>query len=737
MLDLMIILLPIAGGLLRGSVHKRMGPGLSKSLLLAGFVISSLQLALTSGSHYILSFHMLALAGNHLELSLVSDPLARLMTAVVLFLGLVIHSYSERYLRNEQTLGRFLFQMGYCLTSVLIFAHAANIWSAFVGWQMIGLSIFLLLNHYHFDQAGCRAARKKFLINRVGDTCFLIALIWTIQQGHQGYFSHLDQLPNAPIIVTLLIIAVMTKSAQYPFHQWLPETMQAPTPVSALMHAGVINAGGILLARVFPVMVDSRFVAGFVVTVGSLTMLYAASEAAQKYDIKRKLAYSTMGQMGYMVLQAGLGCPTASVFHLIAHGFYKATLFLNNGNAVFIPFSADKRLSNGPAPAKTVNAIGLSVFVVGLGWYISAQILALRLPAMVFAFFLITTVQVMVWLARRYSQRLMIAQGLMYAGCIIGYLAVLKAHAGYLTLQDRPYMWPLSFQYAGSALLIGSQLLFQYKPSMISRLSQLMSAPLSVLTGINQLKPLIGSRPVNGSTDITLTVGQLLASRSLKLGTVIVGGAMAPLAIIHSHNADVGPWRSAGTLVLFLLGAMGCLLIAYRSKTSKALICWFILFQLLVSAIVTEYLGGPAHWMVLHIINVLPVLMIAALLLTATKRNRRLLSGEINNNKLSWPVFYLTVGFVLLTALPGTVSFVELYSLLSAACFQSIAALVLSAMIFILLAGITLKLLHQYVFIHQTAGLSAFERPMIMHCFCGGIIALDIVAGTMPQYFVY
>lgn len=280
------------------------------------------------------------------QIELDIDNLALFMVVLVSSISFFVHQFASRYLRSDLTQGRFMAQLSLLTAAVIFLVMGGNLLTIFLAWEFVGLTLYLLLNHYHYDQRANRAAKKEFIINRLGDMAFMVALCLC-----NTYFksSELSVLASSPIVlwqflgwyvsvqylvVFLIFIAIMTKSAQFPFHIWLPDTMQAPTPVSAMMHAGIINIGGFLLARLSPYIPLSSFLSDFIYTVGIVSVLCAAFFGLSQHDVKRQLAYSTMGQMGYMIVQAGLGFFTAAVFHLAAHGFFKGYLFLSAGSQI-------------------------------------------------------------------------------------------------------------------------------------------------------------------------------------------------------------------------------------------------------------------------------------------------------------------------------------------------------------------------------------------------------------------
>ena len=257
-----------------------------------------------------------------------------------------------------------------------------------------------MLNHYHYDTNANKSAKKKFIINRIGDLSFLIGVTLCYVYFGSSDFNLINSSNDMSIniftypvslntlIVCLVFIAVMTKSAQFPFHIWLPDTMQAPTPVSAIMHAGVINSGGFLLARISEMVNLSDFASNFIFTVGMLTVVSAAFFLFSQSDVKKQLAYSTMGQMGFMIIQCSIGLYTAAVFHLIAHGFFKAFLFLNAGNNLkFTP--KEKKIAK---PIYGLIALSISVVMFAFCYKYAVSYSVLSNAYLITAIFIIITI---------------------------------------------------------------------------------------------------------------------------------------------------------------------------------------------------------------------------------------------------------------------------------------------------------------------------------------------------------
>jgi NAD(P)H-quinone oxidoreductase subunit 5 len=272
------------------------------------------------------------------------DPLSATMMLLIAFVGLVIARFSIRYLHGDSRQGRFLRWISFTLGAVLTLVLSANLVMFTVAWVLTSFGLHQLLTHFHERPGALMAARKKFLTSRLGDLLLIAAMFLTYftigATDFPTIFTTAEQLhaesesPGWPLSIaaTLLVIGAMTKSAQFPMHSWLPDTMETPTPVSALMHAGIINAGGFLVIRLSPLISLSHLALDFLAIVGTLTAVFGSVVMLTQPTVKRALAYSTMAQMGFMMLQCGLGAFGAALLHIVAHSLYKAHAFLSSGS---------------------------------------------------------------------------------------------------------------------------------------------------------------------------------------------------------------------------------------------------------------------------------------------------------------------------------------------------------------------------------------------------------------------
>jgi NADH-quinone oxidoreductase subunit L len=273
------------------------------------------------------------------------DPLSCVMMLVVTGVGFLIHVYSIGYMAHEGGYYRFFGYLNLFMFSMLILVLADNYLMMFVGWEGVGLCSYLLIGFYFHRKSASDAGKKAFIVNRIGDAAFLLGvMLMVVTFGTLDFHSITEaarsgQFPvGAGVITTiciLLFIGATGKSAQFPLYIWLPDAMEGPTPVSALIHAAtMVTAGVYMVARSNALFALSPKALAVVAAIGALTAIFAASIGLVQNDIKRVLAYSTVSQLGYMFLACGVGAFTAGVFHLMTHAFFKALLFLGSGSVI-------------------------------------------------------------------------------------------------------------------------------------------------------------------------------------------------------------------------------------------------------------------------------------------------------------------------------------------------------------------------------------------------------------------
>ena len=315
------------------------------------------------------------------------DRLTAVMMVLITSVSTVIHVYSVRYLEGDSGYARFFALLGLMTFVILSLVSSPNLLMLFVFWQLLSWTLYLILAFNYGHVPAYQNAFKTFMVHRIGDVMFLCGIFLTYkyygtlefaelfdrayEQSHIISFLPGDLLEvSAVSVITLLIfVGAIAKSSQFPLHLWLPDTMDSPTPVSALMHAGIINAGGFLLNRLAPLYALSPNTLHIVFVIGAMTVVLGASMMLVQNDIKKTLGYSTMGQMGYMIMECGLGAFALAIFHLIAHGLFKASLFLSAGNVIHsarhepkFPESSSHKPTRLPAQASW--ATGLIVTLI-------------------------------------------------------------------------------------------------------------------------------------------------------------------------------------------------------------------------------------------------------------------------------------------------------------------------------------------------------------------------------------
>ncbi len=264
------------------------------------------------------------------------DRLSALMALLVALVGATTYRFALRYLAGEVNQRVFLNWLAFTIIAALLLMLATHLLVLFVAWMLTSIGLHQLLTHYHDRREAVAPARKKFLISRLGDLILVaaISLIWARYDTLDIYtfFARVAETGTTPTSIAVLVaLAALMKSAQFPFHSWLPETMEAPTPVSALMHAGIINAGGVLLLRFAPLIVAAPWALLLLAVIGTITMALGMLAMWAQTDIKRTLAWSTVSQMGFMMVQCGLAVFPAAALHIVGHGCYKAWSFLRSG----------------------------------------------------------------------------------------------------------------------------------------------------------------------------------------------------------------------------------------------------------------------------------------------------------------------------------------------------------------------------------------------------------------------
>src|SRR5687767_9918918 len=349
---------PLVGAILAGFLGWKLGRTFAHTVTIASVAISFLAslaaLWQVAGGARLDAEVYTWLAGEswRLQIGFLVDRLTVTMMCVVTFVSLMVHIYTIGYMADDPGYQRFFSYISLFTFSMLMLVMANNFLQLFFGWEAVGLVSYLLIGFWYTRPTAIYANLKAFLVNRVGDFGFLLGIALVLM-----YFGTLDYsavfgtsrslsantieiIPGSAwslmtVICILLFIGAMGKSAQFPLHVWLPDSMEGPTPISALIHAAtMVTAGIFMVARMSPLYELSETALSFVIVIGAITALFMALIAIVQNDIKRVVAYSTLSQLGYMTVALGASAYSAAMFHLVTHAFFKAVLFLGAGSVI-------------------------------------------------------------------------------------------------------------------------------------------------------------------------------------------------------------------------------------------------------------------------------------------------------------------------------------------------------------------------------------------------------------------
>ncbi len=346
--------LPFAGFVLNGTLGRRLPRAGVSAIALLFTAAPALLVAwlwstmLAVGAPLTLSVSSrpwIAVSGFQVNLAFTVDHLTMIFLAIITGVGFLIHIYSVGYMAHEEGYWRFFAYLNLFMFFMLVLVLSANFLLLFVGWEGVGLASYLLIGFYFTRDSAANAGKKAFVVNRVGDFGFLLGMFLIIAHFGTLDFAQVFARANAfspavtggffTAICLLLVLGATGKSAQIPLYVWLPDAMEGPTPVSALIHAAtMVTAGVYLIARCHSLFDRSPFSLGVVAIIGALTAFFAATIGMVQHDIKRVLAYSTVSQLGYMFLGCGVAAYSAGVFHVMTHAFFKALLFLSAGSVI-------------------------------------------------------------------------------------------------------------------------------------------------------------------------------------------------------------------------------------------------------------------------------------------------------------------------------------------------------------------------------------------------------------------
>ncbi|MEJ2343860.1 MAG: NADH-quinone oxidoreductase subunit L [Gammaproteobacteria bacterium] len=357
---LAIPLAPLAGAILAGLFGRRIGRAGAHWAAIIGVGIAFI-LSLVVFKHIVLdgapafngAVYTWMISGKvHLEIGFLIDHLTALMLVVVTFVSLMVHIYTIGYMSDDPGYQRFFSYIALFTFSMLMLVMANNFLQLFFGWEAVGLVSYLLIGFWYTRESAIYANLKAFLVNRVGDFGFLLGIAAVLM--YSGTLDYAQVFHAAPkladahmeifaghswsvvtVICILLFIGAMGKSAQVPLHVWLPDSMEGPTPISALIHAAtMVTAGIFMVARMSPLFELSDVALSFVMVIGAITAFFMGLLGVVQYDIKRVIAYSTLSQLGYMTVALGASAYAAGIFHLMTHAFFKALLFLGAGSVI-------------------------------------------------------------------------------------------------------------------------------------------------------------------------------------------------------------------------------------------------------------------------------------------------------------------------------------------------------------------------------------------------------------------
>src|SRR4051812_16409776 len=314
------------------------------------------------------------------------DQLSMMMTLVVTGVGTLIHLFSVGYMQDDPGYPRYFAYLNLFVFFMLVLVLGASYPILFIGWEGVGLCSYLLIGFWFSEKANADAGKKAFIVNRIGDFGFLIAMFLLFANigrlDFVGVNAAASQLQVGGAVVTAIclffFLGCAGKSAQIPLYVWLPDAMAGPTPVSALIHAATMVTAGVYLIARSNVLFSMAPVAGLtVVLVGALTAIFAASIGLKQWDIKKVLAYSTVSQLGYMFVGVGSGAYAAGVFHLVTHAFFKALLFLGSGSVIFAMHAAYHHTHNHEDAQDMRNMGGLKAYMPVTFWLMWIATLAI------------------------------------------------------------------------------------------------------------------------------------------------------------------------------------------------------------------------------------------------------------------------------------------------------------------------------------------------------------------------
>ena len=420
---LLVALAPLVGAVLAGLWGRTLGRAGSHTVTIFGVLVATIASAVVfadvlKGNTFNGPVYTWAVIdGLKLEIGFLIDPLSALMMLVVTFVSLMVHIYTIGYMKDDPGYQRFFAYISLFTFSMLMLVMSNNFLQLFFGWEAVGLVSYLLIGFWWTRPTAIHANLKAFLVNRVGDFGFLLGIglvfAYAGSMDYVAVFGKGSQLASMTlpgtdwslitVICICLFIGAMGKSAQFPLHVWLPDSMEGPTPISALIHAAtMVTAGIFMVARMSPLFELSTTALSFVIVIGAITALFMGFLGIVQNDIKRVVAYSTLSQLGYMTVALGASAYSVAIFHLMTHAFFKALLFLAAGSVIIaLHHQQDIRHMGGMRkymPVTWITSLIGSLALIGTpffaGFYSKDSILiaaqAANVPGAGFAYFAVT-----------------------------------------------------------------------------------------------------------------------------------------------------------------------------------------------------------------------------------------------------------------------------------------------------------------------------------------------------------
>ncbi len=341
------VAIPVASALLTQLLAARLGPRVAGISILATMLAFALSAVLLWQIFHAPAGAELVYGGGARWGVLLHDPLSALMLLVISGISLIVHIFSRRYMAEEPGYARFYVLLDLMTAALMVMVAAGDLITLLIAWHAVGVLLYLLLAQDVKSPTAWRYAFWTLFTYRFGDLPLVLAAAllyaafgtWSLSEIFTALAAAPDTttvfgLPLLPVTAGLIALAAFARSAQFLLHNWLPYTMGGPTPVSALMHAGIVNAGGFLVNRFAPVFIHAGPVLHTMFLIGLITAIIGSVLMLTQHDIKKSLGYSTMGQMGFMIMECGVGAFSLAIYHLIAHGIFKGTLFLGSGSVI-------------------------------------------------------------------------------------------------------------------------------------------------------------------------------------------------------------------------------------------------------------------------------------------------------------------------------------------------------------------------------------------------------------------